>query len=53
MHGQWTNVLLLLGGRCAIVPQQLLKENAMKWSTPKVIEVCIGMEINDYFPAEL
>ncbi|MFN0194169.1 MAG: pyrroloquinoline quinone precursor peptide PqqA [Rhizobiales bacterium] len=25
----------------------------MKWSTPKVTEVCIGMEINDYFPAEL
>jgi coenzyme PQQ precursor peptide PqqA len=28
-------------------------ENAMKWSTPKVVEICIGMEINDYFPAEL
>lgn len=29
------------------------KEINMKWSTPKVSEVCVGMEINDYFPAEL
>jgi coenzyme PQQ precursor peptide PqqA len=29
------------------------KETAMKWTTPKVTEVCIGMEINDYMPAEL
>lgn len=34
-------------------PGNYIKENDMKWSTPKVIEVCIGMEINDYFPAEL
>jgi coenzyme PQQ precursor peptide PqqA len=32
---------------------QLQKESTMKWSTPKVTEVCIGMEINDYMPAEL
>jgi coenzyme PQQ precursor peptide PqqA len=29
-------------------------EYAMKkWTSPKVTEVCIGMEINDYFPAEI
>jgi coenzyme PQQ precursor peptide PqqA len=28
-------------------------EDAMKWSKPKIVEICIGMEINDYFPAEL
>lgn len=29
------------------------KDNVMSWNKPKVKEVCIGMEINDYFPAEL
>jgi len=24
----------------------------MAWSTPRIEEVCIGMEINGYFPAE-
>jgi coenzyme PQQ precursor peptide PqqA len=24
-----------------------------KWHTPRVSEVCIGLEINDYLPAEL
>ncbi|QIG52442.1 pyrroloquinoline quinone precursor peptide PqqA [Nordella sp. HKS 07] len=25
----------------------------MKWVKPTIEEVCIGLEINDYFPAEL
>ncbi|MET0483679.1 MAG: pyrroloquinoline quinone precursor peptide PqqA [Aestuariivirgaceae bacterium] len=25
----------------------------MSWSKPVVCEVCIGLEINDYFPAEI
>ncbi|MGP1256170.1 MAG: pyrroloquinoline quinone precursor peptide PqqA [Kiloniellales bacterium] len=25
----------------------------MKWSVPRIEEICIGMEINGYFPAEL
>jgi coenzyme PQQ precursor peptide PqqA len=25
----------------------------MKWMKPTIEEICIGMEINDYFPAEL
>jgi len=25
----------------------------MTWKKPKIKEVCVGMEINDYFPAEL
>ncbi|WP_421710351.1 pyrroloquinoline quinone precursor peptide PqqA [Algihabitans sp.] len=24
----------------------------MKWNTPRIEEICIGMEINGYFPAE-
>jgi coenzyme PQQ precursor peptide PqqA len=26
--------------------------NAMAWSTPTLVEICIGMEINGYLPAE-
>jgi coenzyme PQQ precursor peptide PqqA len=26
---------------------------AMAWSTPVLIEICIGLEINGYLPAEL
>jgi coenzyme PQQ precursor peptide PqqA len=50
---QATKVLLPGMNWCGSVIRQLHKENIMKWSTPKVIEICIGMEINDYFPAEL
>jgi coenzyme PQQ precursor peptide PqqA len=25
----------------------------MRWKTPKVIEICVGMEINSYAGAEL
>jgi coenzyme PQQ precursor peptide PqqA len=24
-----------------------------KWSKPRIEEICVGMEINAYFPAEL
>jgi len=26
---------------------------AVRWSKPKVKEICVGLEINDYFPAEI
>jgi coenzyme PQQ precursor peptide PqqA len=26
--------------------------NGMAWTTPELVEVCIGMEINAYAPAE-
>ena len=26
---------------------------AMRWTKPKITEICIGLEINDYFPAEI
>jgi len=25
----------------------------MTWTTPRIVEICVGMEINSYFPAEL
>jgi coenzyme PQQ precursor peptide PqqA len=29
-----------------------LKGNAMTWTTPTLVEICIGLEINGYLPAE-
>jgi coenzyme PQQ precursor peptide PqqA len=26
--------------------------NAMFWTTPMLVEICIGLEINGYLPAE-
>lgn len=28
------------------------KERNMAWTTPTLIEICIGLEINGYLPAE-
>ena len=28
------------------------KEKTMAWTTPTLVEVCIGLEINGYLPAE-
>ena len=27
--------------------------NDMAWTTPTIVEICIGLEINGYLPAEL
>jgi len=27
-------------------------EDAMTWTTPTLVEICIGLEINGYLPAE-
>jgi coenzyme PQQ precursor peptide PqqA len=29
-----------------------LEEIVMTWSTPVLIEICVGLEINGYLPAE-
>jgi coenzyme PQQ precursor peptide PqqA len=28
------------------------KEKTMAWTTPTLVEICIGLEINGYLPAE-
>jgi coenzyme PQQ precursor peptide PqqA len=28
------------------------KEMTMAWTTPTLVEICIGLEINGYLPAE-
>jgi coenzyme PQQ precursor peptide PqqA len=29
------------------------RETTMAWTTPTLVEICIGLEINGYLPAEL
>jgi coenzyme PQQ precursor peptide PqqA len=30
-----------------------MKGNAMTWTTPILVEICMGLEINGYLPAEI
>jgi len=50
----WGPLAVALG--CANVPQEPLakavERNAMAWTTPVLVEICIGLEINGYLPAE-
>jgi coenzyme PQQ precursor peptide PqqA len=39
----------LVAGRCWQKPG---KGNVMTWTTPILIEICLGLEINGYLPAE-
>jgi coenzyme PQQ precursor peptide PqqA len=29
------------------------EETAMAWTTPTLVEICVGLEINGYLPAEI
>ncbi|HEY1745161.1 MAG TPA: pyrroloquinoline quinone precursor peptide PqqA [Xanthobacteraceae bacterium] len=31
----------------------LQKGTTMAWTTPTLVEICVGLEINGYLPAEL
>ena len=35
-----------------IAPTVWLPEDIMAWTTPTLVEICIGLEINGYLPAE-
>jgi coenzyme PQQ precursor peptide PqqA len=32
--------------------RRMARERPMAWTTPTLIEICIGLEINGYLPAE-
>jgi len=34
-------------------PRPVAKEECMSWTTPKIIEISVGMEINSYACADL
>jgi coenzyme PQQ precursor peptide PqqA len=37
---------------CAWQDSKDNEEEAMAWTTPTLVEICIGLEINGYLPAE-
>jgi coenzyme PQQ precursor peptide PqqA len=41
-----SNTLWVLNSRIFV------EENIMAWTTPTLVEICIGLEINGYLPAE-
>jgi coenzyme PQQ precursor peptide PqqA len=38
--------------RVVIGSLKALRGHAMAWTTPTLVEICIGLEINGYLPAE-
>jgi coenzyme PQQ precursor peptide PqqA len=44
--------LLKRGGTHANTHANTNEEEAMAWTTPTLVEICIGLEINGYLPAE-
>jgi coenzyme PQQ precursor peptide PqqA len=40
------------GGRARRYKDPTFKEKTMAWTTPTLVEICIGLEINGYLPAE-
>jgi coenzyme PQQ precursor peptide PqqA len=34
-------------------PPDVRKDTRMAWTTPTLVEICIGLEINGYLPAEI
>ena len=54
--GTFQAVNVLLESRAKAVPSDLQvrpdRKRTMAWTTPTLIEICIGLEINVYLPAE-
>ena len=44
-------MLVQYSKRQAITPEST-EEEFMAWTTPTLVEICIGLEINGYLPAE-
>jgi coenzyme PQQ precursor peptide PqqA len=36
----------------SIIFSKVKKEDIMAWTTPVLVEICIGLEINGYLPAD-
>jgi len=34
------------------IASKIFMESTMAWTTPILVEICIGLEINGYLPAE-
>ena len=49
----YKQVQLSLDARASFPAQQrAFVEEHMAWTTPTLVEICIGLEINGYLPAE-
>jgi coenzyme PQQ precursor peptide PqqA len=44
---------LAAGSGCVIyAPMSKRRRRQMSWTTPTLVEICVGLEINGYLPAE-
>jgi coenzyme PQQ precursor peptide PqqA len=51
MLGQWTEPGT--GWQSKANAKKCKRNMTMAWTTPTLVEICIGLEINGYLPAEI
>ena len=45
-------IVLAVPYSSALLFHERHKEDVMAWTTPVLVEICIGLEINGYMPAD-
>jgi coenzyme PQQ precursor peptide PqqA len=50
--GQSRSTLRVLFIPPPVARRRVSRERTMAWTTPTLVEICIGLEINGYLPAE-
>jgi coenzyme PQQ precursor peptide PqqA len=48
-----TCLTLTVAGKKPSSARSSAEETTMAWTTPTLVEICIGLEINGYLPAEI
>jgi coenzyme PQQ precursor peptide PqqA len=51
-HDGLREACVVLRGALVSMPAIKLRKLRMVWTTPTLVEICIGLEINGYLPAE-
>jgi coenzyme PQQ precursor peptide PqqA len=52
LHLMATRITLWAVSLARIRLARVSRERSMTWTTPTLVEICIGLEINGYLPAE-
>ena len=49
---RWSPTFRLAGRNASFNLMTNREETIMAWTTPTLVEICVGLEINGYLPAE-
>jgi coenzyme PQQ precursor peptide PqqA len=51
-NGRFALFCVIRAREAPFMTSRIEKETTMAWTTPTLVEICIGLEINGYLPAE-